>query len=232
MLKKLSVSLCLGVWFFTVVSESQASKPRLCFDLLGVGHLYSHGVTHIGRFLVFLGPIGVGTAVFDHNDLSEIKNGSVSKADTNFIWRICTESFTSHFPIVIDYMAYLKHLRFGNLSLHSYLKYSLWTSARYYDSETVGEFYSESEYDYAGRHFRNYFYRVYKHPPSCVDVGFCVLLNPFRFASFWFSLGVQRLNYGYHIPESFKYRKIPVPSPIQTRFYISYGLSIGYWGIR
>ena len=228
MLKNFLVLSLVGACFLATVSEAQASKPRLCFDLIGVGH----NVNHLGKFIIFFGPIGIGTAAFEHNDLSEIKNGSVSKADTNFIWAISTESFTSHFPIIIDYMPYLKHLRFGNLSLHGYLKYSLWTSAQYYDSEIVGEYYTVYEYEYAGKHFRNYFYRVYKCPSSCVDVGVCVLLNPFRFVSFSFGLGMQRLNYAYHIPKSFKERKIPVPSPIETHFYVSCGLSIGYWGIR
>jgi hypothetical protein len=234
MLKKLLVLLFVGSCFLAAVSERAASKPRLCIDLLGVGRLYSHGVTHLGKFLVFFGPIGVGTVAFDHNDLSEIKNGSVSKADTNFIWRVSTESFTSHFPVIIDYMPYHKQLIFGDLSLHGYIKYSFWTSAQYSDPEIVGEYYDEYEYhdEYTGKHFQNYFYRVYKCPSSCTDMGVCLLLSPFRFVSFWLGLGVQRLNYAYHIPESFKERKIPVPGPIETHFYISYGISIGYWGIR
>ena len=238
-----------GLCFLAAVSNAQMARLSLYFDLVEMSYTTfnakrqaepkwckiltpPHGVGHLGKFMGFFGSLGVGTAVFEHNDFTQIESGSIHRADTIFTWSILRESFTSYFPIIIHYNPYSRRLGFGNLSIYGYLKYSSWISGEYsVEPEVRGEHY----YEFTSPHYPHYFicqYMAYKCPSSYVDIGVSVSFNPLKFVPLWLRLGIQRLDYAYHIPESFKKAKVPVPSPVETRFYVSYGLSIGYWGIK
>ena len=240
---KNSFGLLAAILIFSVAApEVRAAKLRIYFDVIDVGYANfktkkgepgiltsRHAKSHLGKFALFLGPIGVGTAIAEHRCFDEVESDAIRRADTVFAWSVTRPDFWSYFPVIVHYIPYSKQLRFGSLTVESYLRYSLWTSGYYLHPELIGEHYYEfitpSDLFICQ-------YIVYKCPSSYFDIGICLSINPLRFAPFRIQLGVIRFNYGYHIPESFKKAKAPVPSPVETRFYVSYGLSIGYWGIR
>ena len=244
MLRRFLALLLINCVCLTTASEIQAAKLRVNFDLAAMSYKLfaptkeaanfgiftsAYTTTHFIRCVLFLGPVGIGTAIWEGHDFLDVKSGTITRADTAFHWSISQAEFSSHFPVIIDYIPYSKRLGFGNLSIHGYLKYCLFTSGHYYvSSEYIGEYCEE----FTSHGYFHYYYRVVKHHSSSLDIGVSVSLNPLKFAPLWLRLGIQRLDYAYHIPESFKKAKVPVPNPVETRFYVSYGLSIGYWGIR
>ena len=241
MLRKVFMSLLIGSMMVAPLkSKGYELKPKWCLDLMDIGYktvvrseapnfeifTTPTDVWCLGRFLVFFGPIGLGTAIIERYGFWEYEDyREFTIQDTlRFVWSIGREEWTSYFPIIIYSLPYSKQLRFGDLNLYGYLKSCVWTSTTEY--EVINQFTSEQEGSLS------HYFSVYKHPRSYLDVGICISFNPLRFVPFWLRLGIQRLDYGYIIPPPFKKHKVPVPSPILTRFYVSYGLSIGYWGIK
>jgi len=245
MFRKFLVLLFMGLCFFAALSEAQPPRPNLYFNLVDLSYATfnskkevepdgilttPHAVGHFGKFMVFFGPLGVGTAIVEYNDFDQLENSSILKGDTIFAWSISREKFISYLPVIMHYSPYSRSWGFGNLSIHGHLKYSWWTYGQYnypQNPEIIGEHY----YEFTSPYFLR-FIMAYKCPSSCLDIGISVCLNPLKFVPLWLRLGIQRLDYGYHLPKSFKEARTPAPGSIETRFYLSYGISLGYWGIR
>lgn len=210
-------------WSFNAVEVGDRVFPHRYGDLLAGEFTQPHAVIRLGKLILFRGPLGIGTTAAEHVDFYEYVAGYTYKADTTFEWWIERLEFTSYLPVIVNYMFHFESLGVGNLNIHSYLKFSLWPF-----SDNGAEEEDEHYYEYYDEYGRRLcFYNAYRAPSSYFDLGICLCLNPLKLFPCWLQLGIIRLDYRYHRPDSFKRSGVHIPRTV-TRLYASYGVALGW----
>lgn len=205
---KLYLGLCGGQFF------ERSGEP-----IIGSGKPGSVP-SYIGKFMVFWGPIGIGTAVQEHNTFMDYRRGEFQIGDTVYSWNVSRRELFSYFPIAVRWIAYSKPLGYGNLSLYSYLKASLWSRGKreYWVGPSWGV-------DPMGPRRGKIHCCISSWPSSYFDLGVCLSLNPLRFIPMEVRLGMSKVRYLLPTPPEPYQERVPSGYENAVLPYISLFLS-------
>jgi len=211
--------LCIGFLFCVApVTEARGemqSKLRWRLDVGGFGPQEGY----IGRLMIFLGPIGVGTAYdYEAYDISK-GSGGIIVDNTYYLWTINKGGIICYFPVIIHYTPYSGPLWYGNIGVYGYLKGSSWSKHELRGFNSI--FYEHSSRRSA---------LIIFGPSSWFDLGLGISFNPFRVIPLDLRIGYVRMYYPYYrIPDPYKGQ---IPHTPRSNFYISLLLSLGYQSAR
>ena len=212
MLRKFLLFLLVGLPLCMILSQSDAKEPKSkwCFEFGGTNAMVSIGKeslseAYAGKAMLFFGNVGLGTAIVECIPLYESRVGKFQIDDTTYYRWIKGIGVYSVLPVIIYLIPYSRAINSGNLGLLVYLRGSMWTK-RWCNPKTFT--YSASSY---------------------FDTGICYYINPWKFLPMSIRLGMLCMNYKFRHPEPYKGR-IP-DSMTLTYFYMSWGVSLGWWSI-
>lgn len=213
MIKRSCIFVFVGILLCILIAHEiegteLTAKSRWCFELGGtnIGIRFVDGLNfseaYMCKFMVFFKNLGIGTAVGECISLYEMKSGEFKVDDEIHHWWIDCLGSCSVFPMIIHLIPYSRSINSGNLSYYGYLRGSLWSI----------------KWDYPENFAASYF-----------DVGVCYHINPWKFLPVNVRFGMLRMNYKFQHPELYEGR-IP-NSMTSTSFYLSMGISLGWWAI-
>jgi len=212
-MRRITVLISLVLLFTGLTQRGyayQEMQKQLQFDLfsLGTEHRY------LGKLMVFVGPVGIGTAYHLYADKPqgagnicwEYTEGLILN-DTLYMATVTPGHPNSYFPLIIHYILYSKTWLRGNIRLYGYFNGSTWSRERI-GSRPFFKEYKLSDYNVIFAAFTPY---------AWLKIGFGVSLNPLKYIPLDLRINYLRMYYhDYLVPEP--YRQL-IHRTLSTRYF-------------